>query len=109
MPSREGNAARRARRESPEFKGFLLGVGRRVAWLRSRANLTQESLAAAAQMDLTLVQRIERGDANPTTLVWVDLARALGVEAHQLLKPKREPNPGRRRGPGRPPKNKRRR
>jgi transcriptional regulator with XRE-family HTH domain len=82
----------------------LLGVGRRVAWLRARANLTQESLAAAAHMDLTLVQRIERGDANPTTLVWVDLARALGVEPHQLLKPRREGNPGQRRGPGRPRK-----
>lgn len=54
--------------------------------LRQRAQLTQEQLAFAAEIDLTYVGGIERGRRNPSVLVLVRLAEALGVEPADLLK-----------------------
>lgn len=99
---REGNERRRQRRDSPVFKEFLQGVGRRIAYLRTKAGYTQQEAASAAGLDLRLWQRLEAGDANSTLLVLHDVARALGVEVRQVVTPrKRAVNPSPRR-PGRP-------
>jgi transcriptional regulator with XRE-family HTH domain len=49
------------------------------------AGLTQEQLAFEAKLDLTYVGGIERGRRNPSLLVMVRIARALGVEIESLL------------------------
>ena len=62
--------------------------------------LTQESLAEAAGLDLSYVQRVERLETNPTVGVLVDFANALEVAPGALLVPAKMA-PIRR---GRPPK-----
>lgn len=60
-------------------------VGKNVRRFRQRADMTQEQLAFAAEIDLTYVGGIERGKRNPSVLVLVRIARALGTEPAELL------------------------
>ncbi|WP_374572471.1 helix-turn-helix domain-containing protein [Phenylobacterium sp.] len=60
--------------------------GGNVRRLRLERGLTQEQLAFEAQLDLTYVGGIERGRRNPTLLVMVRLAKALGVEVLELVR-----------------------
>jgi transcriptional regulator with XRE-family HTH domain len=52
---------------------------------RQAVGITQEQLAFAAEIDLTYVGGIERGKRNPSLLVLVRIADALGVEPTVLL------------------------
>ena len=61
-------------------------VGMNVRRFRQRAQMTQEQLAFAAEIDLTYVGGIERGKRNPSVLVLVRIASALGTEPAELLK-----------------------
>jgi transcriptional regulator with XRE-family HTH domain len=56
-----------------------------VRRLRLRQGLTQEQLAEVAGLDTTYIQRIERGEANPTLRVLADVADSLGVRVPRLL------------------------
>jgi transcriptional regulator with XRE-family HTH domain len=60
-------------------------VGKNVRRFRQRAQLTQEQLAFAAEIDLTYVGGIERGKRNPSVLVLARVAAALGTEPSELL------------------------
>lgn len=60
-------------------------VGMNVRRFRQRAQMTQEQLAFAAEIDLTYVGGIERGKRNPSVLVLVRIATALGTEPAELL------------------------
>lgn len=60
-------------------------VGKNVRRFRQRANMTQEQLAFAAEIDLTYVGGIERGKRNPSVLVLARIAMALGAEPAELL------------------------
>lgn len=61
-------------------------VGKNVRRFRQRAHMTQEQLAFAAEIDLTYVGGIERGKRNPSVLVLVRIATALGTEPAELLR-----------------------
>lgn len=61
-------------------------VGMNVRRFRQHAQMTQEQLAFAAEIDLTYVGGIERGKRNPSVLVLVRIATALGAEPAELLK-----------------------
>lgn len=56
-----------------------------VTRLRAAAELTQEELAEAAQIDRRYVQRIEAGTANPGLLVLDRLRTALDCSWKELL------------------------
>ena len=60
-------------------------VGQNVRRLRTKKGLTQEQLAFEAQIDLTYVGGIERGERNPSPLVMVRIADALSVPVQKLL------------------------
>ena len=60
-------------------------VGNNVRRLRQQAQLTQEQLAFAAEIDLTYVGGIERGKRNPSVLVLARIASALNTEPAELL------------------------
>jgi transcriptional regulator with XRE-family HTH domain len=60
-------------------------VGKNVRRFRQRADMTQEQLAFAAEIDLTYVGGIERGKRNPSVLVLVRIATALGAKPAELL------------------------
>ena len=62
-------------------------VGGNVRRLRIERGLTQEQLAFEAGIDLTYEGGIERGKRNPSLMVMVRVAEALGVTPSELLKP----------------------
>ncbi len=82
-------AARKPRRPSPEPSGAdgdpRVDLGRRVNRLRVALGLSQEDFADRVQLDRTYVSGIERGLRNPTLLVLVRLAHALGVSPAKLI------------------------
>lgn len=57
----------------------------RVIAARGAANMTQESLASAAGVSSRYIQKLERGDFNPSYVKLVAVARALGRHGHVLL------------------------
>lgn len=61
-------------------------VGGNVRRLRLERNLTQEQVAFEARIDLTYLGGIERGQRNPSLMVMVRIAKALGVELLELLR-----------------------
>jgi transcriptional regulator with XRE-family HTH domain len=64
---------------------YKILVGSRIRALRNNAGLSQEVLAERCGIFRTYLSRIESGFANPTLVVLVALAHALGVEPHTLL------------------------
>jgi transcriptional regulator with XRE-family HTH domain len=60
-------------------------IGVRLKNLRIRRALTQEELAAKANMGKNTVNRIERNLTEPHMSTLRKLAQALGVEPHELL------------------------
>lgn len=70
----------------------MLGhVGANVRRQRLKVGLTQEQLAEAADLDLTFVQRIERGKTNVGVVVLVKLADVLGVKPGALFRATKVP------------------
>ena len=61
-------------------------VGSNVRRLRQARRLSQEKLAGEAEIDTTYLRGIEAGRRNPSLLVMVRLAAALGVRPPDLLK-----------------------
>jgi transcriptional regulator with XRE-family HTH domain len=52
---------------------------------RIRANLTQEGVALAAEIDRPSVVRIEQGQQSPTLDTLIRLADAIGVPLRELV------------------------
>lgn len=59
--------------------------GRNVRRARKLKKLTQEQLAFEADIDLTYVGGIERGERNPSLVVMARIADALSVSLPKLL------------------------
>ena len=59
--------------------------GQIVRTHRERAGLTQAELAVAANVSESYIQRIEYGQRTPTITVFVQLAKALGIDPKELL------------------------
>ncbi len=68
------------------MKDWKQTVGANILGLRTSRGLTQEQLALDAGIDLTYMGGIERGKRNPSLLVLVGIAKALGVQPADLLK-----------------------
>ena len=64
----------------------LVSLGKLVKTLRKEAGLTQECLAARADIDNSLISRIERGKRNPTWATLSRLSQGLGVPMWALVK-----------------------
>ena len=60
-------------------------VGTNVRKRRQVRGLTQEQLAFSAEIDLTYVGGIERGQRNPSVVVLARIAEALGIQPKDLL------------------------
>ena len=53
---------------------------------RSRKNLTQEQLAEKSKLSRNSISMYERGVQLPSVLVAYDIAKALEIDIHDLLK-----------------------
>ena len=71
---------------SDTFKKYQAGLAIKMRHLRSEMNLSQEKLALLADVDRTLVSKIERSIANPSLEVLVKISLCLNVSVDQLLK-----------------------
>ena len=60
-------------------------VGRNVRKFRLQRGMTQEQLGFEAEIDLTYVGGIERGQRNPSLLVMARIADALSTPLVKLL------------------------
>jgi len=72
---------------------FLHRFGRRLKVLRVERDLSQEELGEAAGMHRTFIGRLERGEAGMNVDRLPDLARALAVEEHDLIRRRPAPSP----------------
>jgi transcriptional regulator with XRE-family HTH domain len=61
-------------------------VGNNVRRLREKQGVSQEELAARAELHRTYISGVERGVRNPTIVVLEKVADALGVELSALTK-----------------------
>jgi transcriptional regulator with XRE-family HTH domain len=60
--------------------------GQRIKKLRLRKGLSQEALAAKAELDRAFLSGIERGVENPSHFTIQQIADALGTSVEQLTK-----------------------
>ncbi len=67
------------------MQNWCVIVGRNIRRFRLQKGMTQEELAFEAEIDLTYVGGIERGRRNPSLMVLVRIAKALGVPPPKLL------------------------
>lgn len=67
-------------------KDFIEAFGKNLARLRKAADLTQEELANDADISLSQIGRIERGEINTTISTVNVLAKALKLEAEVLFR-----------------------
>jgi transcriptional regulator with XRE-family HTH domain len=68
-----------------ESREFVCRFGLGLKLLRVKRGLTQEQLAEAAGMHRTFIGCLERGERGVNVDRLPDLARALGVEEHELI------------------------
>lgn len=67
-------------------KEFTKAFGKNLKRLRNDASLSQEELANDADIPLSQVGRIERGEVNTTISTVYVLAKALNLEVAELFK-----------------------
>jgi transcriptional regulator with XRE-family HTH domain len=70
---------------APRDRKALRRLGERVRELREARGITQEALAFDAGIHVNHLSTIERGEANPSFLVLVSLAKVLGVSVAELV------------------------
>jgi XRE family transcriptional regulator, regulator of sulfur utilization len=64
---------------------LLRALGKRIRELRKERRYSQEKLAELASIHENHVRRIEGGTANPSYLVLIRIAKALGVSVADLF------------------------
>ncbi|HRJ31370.1 MAG TPA: helix-turn-helix transcriptional regulator [Cyclobacteriaceae bacterium] len=64
---------------------LLLSFGERLRNLREQQHLSQEALANEAEIPISQVGRIERGEVNPTLSTLNSIASGLKITLQELL------------------------
>ncbi|MDR3357211.1 MAG: helix-turn-helix domain-containing protein, partial [Spirochaetaceae bacterium] len=67
-------------------------VGQRIKFFRLRRQFSQADLAEKANISITFLSNIERGNNLPPTGTLCSLAKALNVEVWELFKPEEASN-----------------
>jgi transcriptional regulator with XRE-family HTH domain len=70
---------------SVKNKKLIKAVGERIRQLRLELDISQEELANEAEIPLSQVGRIERGETNPTISTLYVISEALKIELSALL------------------------
>ncbi|MCC6760413.1 MAG: helix-turn-helix transcriptional regulator [Chitinophagaceae bacterium] len=66
-------------------KAYLISFGKRVKSLRNAKGMTLEAIAFEADIELSQVHRIEKGQINPTLTTLKLLAAALNISISELV------------------------
>jgi transcriptional regulator with XRE-family HTH domain len=66
-------------------KGLIKAIGNKIRDLRTQKGISQEDLANEADVPLSQIGRIERGENNPTVSTLYVIAKALNVELKNLV------------------------
>ena len=66
-------------------KGLVKAIGEKIRSLRIQKGISQEELANEAEVPLSQIGRIERGENNPTISTLFVIAKALEVELKILV------------------------
>ncbi|MDO9352654.1 MAG: XRE family transcriptional regulator, partial [Solirubrobacteraceae bacterium] len=69
----------------PQARQTSAHLARNLTGLRHVRTLTQESLAKAAKLPRSTIANLESGEGNPSLVVLVKVAQALGVPIDELL------------------------
>jgi transcriptional regulator with XRE-family HTH domain len=64
---------------------LIQAVGSNIRSLRIEKGISQEALANEADIPLSQIGRIERGETNPTISTLFVISEALGVELRRLV------------------------
>ena len=64
---------------------LLINLGSRIRYLRLSGGWTQEELGEMAGLSAKYVGEVERGEKNPTYLVMIQIADAIGVKIKELF------------------------
>jgi ribosome-binding protein aMBF1 (putative translation factor) len=84
------NVARLSRtrhhRETFEFRGVVVALGRVLVALRRARGWTVEEAAGNIGVEPAFVRRIEAGRTNPSLAVIVSIAKAFGVPLEELVR-----------------------
>ena len=66
-------------------KELIKALGTSIRELRIEATLSQEELSNEAEIPLSQIGRIERGETNPTISTLFVICKAFGIELKDLL------------------------
>jgi len=64
---------------------FLKSLGKRVAFLREKNGLNQSELALECEKDRQSINRLEKGNINPSIFYLYQISKALNVSLTELL------------------------
>lgn len=70
---------------SKSEKAYLEQIGNRIRELRAEADLSQEKLAFACDLDRTYIGSVERGERNISVINLRKVAKALKIKVSVLL------------------------
>jgi transcriptional regulator with XRE-family HTH domain len=70
---------------SVKNKVLVKALGERIRELRLKKGISQEELSNEAEVPLSQIGRIERGEINPTISSIYVIAQALGIDLKTLL------------------------
>lgn len=70
---------------SKSEKAYLEKIGNRIRELRLDADLSQEKLSFACELDRTYIGSVERGERNISVINLRKIAQALNIEVSALL------------------------
>jgi transcriptional regulator with XRE-family HTH domain len=63
----------------------LMALAQQIKTVRKQANISQEQLALIADVDRSFISRLERGVANPSYLMLLQISKALNVSVKDLI------------------------
>ncbi|WP_199119211.1 helix-turn-helix domain-containing protein [Pedobacter sp. ASV28] len=64
---------------------ILKRLGERIRQIRKEKGITQKDLAYSIDKDQQSIQRLEKGNVNPSLYYLCEIADGLGVEINKLL------------------------
>jgi transcriptional regulator with XRE-family HTH domain len=70
---------------SKNDKAYLVSIGNKIRVLRTQADLSQEKLAFACDLDRTYIGSVERGERNISVINLRKIAKALKIEVFYLI------------------------